>query len=203
MIYALLPAAGQSSRMGRPKLSLPLGNRTVIERVVATIREAGVERILVVVGPCMSELAALASSAGAQVLELAHATPDMRSTIEHGLNWIETSWQPTQRDEFLLVPADHPAMDVQVVRDLLNAPIAPIRIPTVHGKRGHPTLISWRHVPGIRSIRAGQGLNFYLRQHADSVGEVPVSYETALLDLDTREDYERMQRLFEDNSKAS
>jgi molybdenum cofactor cytidylyltransferase len=188
--------------MGQPKLNLPLGNRTVIEHVITTIREAGIERIVVVVGPGMVELAAIASSAGAHVLELDHATPDMRSTIERGLDWIEACWQPVPLDDLLLIPADLPAMDRDVIRELLKAAAAQIRIPVVNGKRGHPALLGWQHVPGIRAMPPGHGLNAYLRQHADSVAEVPVISETALLDLDTPEDYERMKRLFEVNSRS-
>ena len=40
MIYAVVPAAGRSSRMGRPKLSLPLGERTVLEQVILALRKA-------------------------------------------------------------------------------------------------------------------------------------------------------------------
>src|SRR5207237_3552168 len=53
---ALIPAAGKSTRMGRPKLALPLGGRTVLEHVVAALRDAGVEHVLVVVGPHVPEL---------------------------------------------------------------------------------------------------------------------------------------------------
>ena len=48
-VFALIPAAGKSARMGRPKLSLPLGDHTVLECVIATLREAGISDILVVV----------------------------------------------------------------------------------------------------------------------------------------------------------
>ena len=51
MIYGLIPAAGKSSRMGRPKLSLMLGERTVLTHVLDSLREGGVAQTLVVVGP--------------------------------------------------------------------------------------------------------------------------------------------------------
>ena len=51
MRFAVLPAAGKSTRMGRPKLALPLGERTILEQVVAALRQAEVEHILVIVGP--------------------------------------------------------------------------------------------------------------------------------------------------------
>lgn len=202
-IYALLPAAGHSTRMGRPKLSLPLGKRTVIEHAIATIRQAGVDRVLVVVGPHVPELAPLALAAGADVLKLELPTPNMRSTIEHGLDWIEAKWHPAASDAFLLVPADHPTMNVEVVRELLAAGECDIRIPTFNGRRGHPTLICWRHVLGIRSLPPDCGMNAYLRQHPDWVCEVAVESETILLDLDTPEDYERAKEMVVTNCETS
>ena len=49
--FGLIPAAGKSRRMGRPKLTLPLAARTVLEAVLDTVRQGGVETVLVVVGP--------------------------------------------------------------------------------------------------------------------------------------------------------
>jgi molybdenum cofactor cytidylyltransferase len=203
MLFAILPAAGRSTRMGRPKLSLPLGTSTVIEQVVGTLRSAGIEKILVVVGPHVRELVPLAERAGATVLELAEVTPHMRSTVERGLAWIEENWRPVEHDAFLLVPADHPALDAGVIRILcalrsedsasrLTKSESSIVIPTYFGKRGHPTLIGWKHVAGIRALPANLGLNAYLRQHLDNTHEIAVESETVLFDLDTPEDYERL-----------
>src|SRR5437764_15360285 len=86
---AIIPAAGQSTRMGRPKLLLPLGGRTVLERVVAAVRQGGAGATVVVIGPHVPELVPLAEAAGAIPLRLAEPTPDMRATVEHGLRWLE------------------------------------------------------------------------------------------------------------------
>ena len=40
MIAAVIPAAGLSARMGRPKLLLKLGTETVISRVVTAFAKA-------------------------------------------------------------------------------------------------------------------------------------------------------------------
>jgi len=42
-IAALILAAGQSKRMGQPKMLLPWGESTVLQTVVAAFRAAGVE----------------------------------------------------------------------------------------------------------------------------------------------------------------
>ena len=50
MIAALILAAGQSKRMGQPKMLLPWGETTVLETVIATYRAAGIDNILVITG---------------------------------------------------------------------------------------------------------------------------------------------------------
>jgi molybdenum cofactor cytidylyltransferase len=195
-MFALIPAAGQSTRMGRPKLALPLGESTVLECVIAALRTAGLEKILVICGPHTPELVPLALNGGAQVLALTEPTPDMRATIEHSLTWAEHEWRPALEDAFLLVPADHPAINPEVVRRLIEAWPAPqsrsILIPTYQGKRGHPTLIAWKHVAGIRALPPDFGLNRYLRDHADETLELAVESDSVLIDLDTPEDYEQL-----------
>ena len=201
MILAVVPAAGKSVRMGRPKLSLPLGDRTVLEYVIAALRGGGVEQVLVVLGPHVRELKALSESAGAAAVVLANETPEMRTTVQYGLDWLEAKCHPQDDDWWLLVPADHPALDAAVIRQLLDArlkqPKASVVIPTYQGRRGHPAVIAWKHVAGIRSLPAGNGLNAYLRCHAAETLELPVNSIHVLSDLDTPEDYERIREGFD------
>jgi molybdenum cofactor cytidylyltransferase len=196
MRFAVVPAGGKSTRMGRPKLSLPLGDRTVLEHVVSALWAGGVEHVLVVVGPHVRDLAPLAERAGAQVCLLEEETLDMRATVEAGLRWLEEHLAPDPANGWLLVPADHPTLHASVVRALDRAsrehPECSIFVPTFEGKRGHPTLIAWEHVSGIRAHPPGEGLNTYLRQHRPRTCEVPVADGEILRDLDTPEDYEKM-----------
>src|SRR5262245_57532569 len=107
--------------MGRPKLALPVGGLTVLAKVVQTLRDGGVERVLVVLGPHVADLRPTAEIAGADVLVLDCETPDMRSTLFHALDWLEQTHAPGPDDAWLLVPADHPAMSAVVVGALLQA----------------------------------------------------------------------------------
>src|SRR5262245_60313199 len=121
MIIALIPAAGKSLRMGRPKLLLPVGERTVLERVVSAFAQAGVERVLVVTPPHLPELFSVARCGGAEAIELPHETADMRATVQIGLDWIETHWSPLGDDAWFLAPADHPVLEPAVIRELIAA----------------------------------------------------------------------------------
>jgi molybdenum cofactor cytidylyltransferase len=195
--FALIPAAGKSRRMGRPKLALPLGGRTVLERVLDAVRQAGVGPVLVVLGPHGADLQPPAAAAGAEVLLLPEETPDMRATVGHGLDWVERTWRPAAEDRWLLLPADHPTLDGRVVTELLRAqagrPECGVAVPTYQGKRGHPTLIAWRHVDAIRALPADVGLNAFFRSGVD-VLEVPLADAAVLTDLDTPEEYERLRQ---------
>jgi molybdenum cofactor cytidylyltransferase len=192
MTFAIVPAAGHSTRMGRPKLSLPLGDRTVLEHVVSALRTGGVDQVLVIVGSHVPRLADLASAAGAGVLRLTEPTPDMRSTVERGLDWIEEHFRPQPDEPWLLVPADHPTLDAGVVHQILAVAGPFIVIPVHSGRRGHPTRFAWKHAVGIRVLPAGQGINVFIREHATEVSELPVSNADVLIDLDTPEDYARL-----------
>lgn len=200
MTLALIPAAGDSKRMGRPKLALPLGERTVLGHVIEVLQQAGIAHILVVVGPQVADLVPLAEAAGAAALLLAEQTSDMRATVEQGLNWLAAQFHPHEHDGWLLVPADHPSLNPDVVNQLVRAYRenrgCSIVVPTFQGRRGHPALLSWKHVAGIKNLPVDQGLNVYLRQHADVTLEVVVDCPDVLVDLDTPEDYEQLRRVW-------
>jgi len=191
---AIVPACGHSTRMGRPKLALPLGGQTVIERIVSTLRDGGVECVVVVIGPHVPELVPLARSAGADVLALDGPTPDMRSTVERGLDWFEGQFRPDQDDWWFLAPADHPAFAASTLREMLTArdETHSIIVPTHVGRRGHPALLRWRHAAGIRASPPDLGINAYLRNHSAEMLELPVNDPGILANLDTPEDYVRL-----------
>jgi molybdenum cofactor cytidylyltransferase len=193
MTFAVVPAAGDSTRMGRPKLALPIGDRTVIEHVVGALRAGRVEHVVVVIGPQVPELAPLASAAGAEVMVLDESTADMRATVEHGLAWVESRYRPAADDPWLLVPADSPMLDPAVIRRLLTVKNTDaVVVPVYGGRRGHPTRFAWRHAAAIRALPADQGINAFVQ--AQNILELPVGDPGVLEDLDTPDDYERLVR---------
>lgn len=204
MIVAVVPAAGHSTRMGRPKLALPLGDRTVLGRVIEALKGGGVEQVVVVIGPHVPELIPLAETAGAGVCRLSEPTADMRATVERGLAWLENHTSP-HPEAFLLAPADHPALDAGVVRDLCESfrtdPAKSIVIPTHAGRRGHPVLLAWQHASGIGALPADRGINTYVRENAAAVKEVPVEVASVLWDIDAPEDYDRLKKHVEGSNR--
>ena len=196
--FAVIPAAGKSTRMGRPKLALPLGAKSVLERVVDALTRAGVDGVLVVLGPHVADLARIASTARVHLLD--HETADMRATVEEGLSWIAKHWNPTDDDGWLLLPADHPTLDSAVVCALLDARRQSqgrsLFVPTYQGQRGHPTWVAWKHLPALQAFRKDAGLNQFFRSLTAETQEVPLTSPSVLWDLDTPEDYEKALAYF-------
>jgi molybdenum cofactor cytidylyltransferase len=193
MIAALVPAAGQSRRMGRPKPLLDIGGMPLVARVVSALRDGGADRVLVVAPPAeRAESAAIVRQAqrqGADVLVLERQTPDMRATIEVGLDHLET----LRASALLVAPADLPGMDARLVARVVEAgrTANAIARPRAGHRRGHPLYLPWEIARAIRSLPAGAGVNTLVDDPSQTIVEVEVANDQDLADLDTPEDYRR------------
>ncbi len=163
MIAAVIPAAGLSARMGRPKLLLKLGTETVISRVVTALRQGGVNRVIVTAPPADAAegpaIAAEARHAGAEVVVPPIRPIEMRDSIELALETLARGATP---DRVLLTPGDSPGVRSELVVKLLEvAEGSPERIiiPCFEGHRGHPIVLPWTVAMEIRSLAAGLGVD--------------------------------------------
>ncbi len=198
-LFAVIPAAGESRRMGQPKLLLPLGGRSVIARLLDALQHPMIRERYVVVRPGDEPLRAAAEEAGAKAIVPATPPPDMRTSVSHAIAEIEKSQAPQDDDAWLLVPADHPVLSRGTIDKLLacwNSTSATILIPTFEGKRGHPTLFRWKLARELASIPPDRGLDWLVQRHSEEIVELPVDDPSILYDLDTPEDYQRLQRQF-------
>jgi molybdenum cofactor cytidylyltransferase len=198
-VFAVVPAAGLSRRMGSPKLLLSLGGRTVIRRLLDALREAGVERQVVVCRRNDDELRREIDAAGATAVQPDVDPPDMRTSVEHALRFLKETVAPRPDDGWLLSPADHPVLNAAVLVEVLNRwreTTAGILVPTFQGKRGHPTILRWSLAEAVAGIPADRGLNDLLQRFSGDVEEVPVDDACTLTDLDTPADLSELRQRF-------
>jgi molybdenum cofactor cytidylyltransferase len=196
MPAALLPAAGASRRMGRPKLLLPYRGTSLVGAVVAALRQAGADPIALVASAERTDLLDFARQEGL----VAAVNPDpergMLSSIWEGLAALGGAEALARSGEALLVcPADLPALRASTVGELLRRQAearAPLAVPVFRGKRGHPLAIAPALIPEIATLDLEVGLRQLLERHAAEVLEVEVPDEGAVEDVDTPEDYARL-----------
>lgn len=187
--YGILPAAGTSSRMGRPKLLVSVGGRTVIERVVAAFREGGVDEVLVVTRPGDDELRVAACTAGATVVVPDKPPAEMKHSIGIALQHIDKKFSPIPQDAWLMAPADIPFLSAAVVRRLLSHhSMNPetIIVPAHNGRRGHPVLIPWTMAKLVATLGVDQGINSLI--DTGPVEYIELGPEAVPMDIDTPDD---------------
>ncbi len=186
-VAAVILAAGQSRRMGQPKLLLPWGNTTVLGQVIAVFAEAGVEEIVVVTGGAREQVEALVGSSARTVFNPEYAEGEMLSSIQCGLGSLSSSTRAA-----LIGLGDQPQVRVETVRAVCEAYArsrSPLVVPSHNLRRGHPWLADRSLWPELLSLPAGRSPREFLNAHAGLIHYVSVDTPTILADLDTPEDY--------------
>ena len=183
-IGALVTAAGRSSRMGRFKPMLSLGSISIAQRVVATLRQAGARKLVVVTGYNAEELERHLAKYGVIFLRNeAYASTEMFDSVKIGLNYLQGKC-----DALLFTPVDVPLFTASTVASLLESG-APLACPVCGGERGHPILMSAGTAERVLSDPGEGGLRLALERCGVPMSEVPVEDPGILLDADTPEDY--------------
>jgi molybdenum cofactor cytidylyltransferase len=194
-VAAIVLAAGESSRMGRPKPLLPLNGETFLGHLLAEIRASRVARTVVVLG----HQPEVVLTAMPEVAPLAVVNPNyplgQLSSFHVGLDAVAD-----EADAVLLCLADHPFIPHAVIDALIAAherTRRPIVIPTSGGRRGHPTLFAAALFPELRAAPLDQGARVVVRAHADEVLELPTDEVGVLADVDTPAQYQQWLAHFE------
>ncbi|HEX5758130.1 MAG TPA: nucleotidyltransferase family protein [Thermoanaerobaculia bacterium] len=198
MPAAVLPAAGASRRMGRPKLLLPYGEETVIGAVVAALRGGGVDEVVVVIDPDDKGLAEWSSTAGVGFTLNPSPERGMLSSILAGVEALGGAAGLAGRGPLVVCPADLPALRAATVAHLLARQAesgAGLVEPVFRGRRGHPLLIATPLVAEIATLDLEVGLRQLRERHPADLLEVDVDDPGVVADVDTPEDYQRLGRV--------
>lgn len=212
----ILPAAGSSRRMGRPKLILPWRGTTILARVVEEFARGGAGPIVVVTPPrhhdefelMVQSVEVLNLSVHVQWVVPEEPLAEMKASIVMGLDAL---CSPANRSPapvaFLLAPADSVGIRADLVRRVIQSfdPNQPERIIVParrsDGRQGHPVLIPWPVAAAMRALPDGVGVNALFKEEAlrrrlgmtaFPIELLWVDEEDFLSDLDTPDDYQRL-----------
>jgi molybdenum cofactor cytidylyltransferase len=194
-LFAVIPAAGHSRRMGRDKLLLPVEGQTVIARILDVLQSPHIAQRIVVIRPGDEALRSAVEAANGIALVPPKPPAEMRQSVEFALRWLEENSRPGSDDGWLLAPADHPLLDSHVLTQLVThweTRRNSILIPTCGGRRGHPVIFPWILAREVGTLPPDVGLNQLVRRHAGSVVELEIGVPAILTDLDTPEDYAQL-----------
>lgn len=187
MIDAIVLAAGESKRMGKPKPLLRFRDRTFLEQIVTTLRSSHLDRVTVVLGAEAERIEGAVDLSVADVVINRDYRNGQLSSVVAGLKQV-----PRETEAILLCLVDHPFITCEIV-DLVVGEFkrtsAPIVVPTFNERRGHPTLFSRSMFEELIGAPAEEGARHVVYSNEDKVCEVSVPDGTILVGIDTPDDY--------------
>jgi molybdenum cofactor cytidylyltransferase len=206
VIPAIVLAAGESARMGRPKPNLPVGpvpvmksekRETFLTRIVRTLGDAGIDDVVVVLGHEMAAVLASFAESGlaARFVENANYKSGQLSSLVAGLRVVDRPGVVATLVTLVDAPFVSPAT-VRAVIERYRQTHAPIVRPTRGARHGHPLLVDRTLFDRLRHADPAEGAKAIVRAYATPAGDVEVDDEGAFDDIDTPEEYERAVSAF-------
>ena len=201
MLSAIILAAGESSRMGRPKALLQWRGLPFLEHVCAALRAAGVEDRVVVLGRASAEILSAWEPQGEKIA--VNPKPE-----EGQLSFLRAGLAAANKDSaaFLVCLGDQPTIKPETYKSLIafragrpGAIIIP-RVPRLAPgpgeppfKRGHPIIIP----AGSRQLcfegPLDKGLHWVTHHPSVRIADLDVPDREIIRDFDTPGDYAALE----------
>jgi CTP:molybdopterin cytidylyltransferase MocA len=188
-IGLVILAAGYSERMGVFKPLLPVGGESALLRAVGIGKSEKVHVISVVTGYRCEDVEAelgLCRAKNIRHIHNKHFDEGMFTSVQAGVHSL-----PSDLDGFLLLPVDICAVRPETLEKVIAAFVLDngesVVYPTYNGRRGHPSLIPYAFVPGLKVYDGENGMRGYLSRFPSV--DVEAGDEGVLLDMDTPADY--------------
>jgi len=190
VIAGIVLAAGLSRRMGRPKLLLDWGGKSVIRRVVEQVQAGGVDEVIVVLGHEAAAIRKALSGLPVRFAENSEPEAGQASSIACGVSALAPGAEAA-----LMVLGDQPALPVEVIPRLLQIfkqTGKSIAAPMYRGVQGNPVLFAASVFPELLSLTGDRGARSVVEKDPARVAAVPFDLPMPA-DLDMPEDYGRLR----------
>lgn len=189
-IGAVILAAGRSSRMGQPKMTLPWGNTTVIGKVVSSFLKTGIIDIVVVTGGAHQQTEqALNNFPVKMIYNPVFAEKEMLVSLQMGIKHLDKTTRA-----FFIALGDHPQIDSKIIHQMIDIYLTEqvtIIVPSYQMKRGHPWLVCYEMGLDLLAVDETSSLRDFLNQNHQLIRYLNVNSPGVLKDLDTPEEYQQ------------
>jgi molybdenum cofactor cytidylyltransferase len=186
-IWAIVLAAGASTRMKRQKLLLPFNGKTIIETVVENAASSVNSNVMVVLGSHREQIQDQIGYIQVRFCVNENYLDGMLSSVICGFNAL-----PNESKAALIFLGDQPQIPSQVTELVIDAwrqSKKGIIMPVFNGRRGHPVLIETRYRAEIEKLDPEKGLRSLSEKFKNDVFEVECTVPEILRDIDTQEEY--------------
>jgi molybdenum cofactor cytidylyltransferase len=188
-VSAIVLAAGMSRRMGVPKQLIPLGGKSLLETVLDNLRESRVDEIVLVLGHAADTIRQQVALDGVRAVANEAYREGMGTSLGAGISQVGP-----RAEAALVVLADQPFVRPGTINRLIDEyreHRPQIAIPVYRGFRGNPVVLDRSVFPEIMGLNGDIGCRAIFGSHSENIRKVPVDDIGVLLDVDTKEDFER------------
>jgi len=195
-VAGVVLAAGASTRMGRIKQLLPVGDETLIERVLNQIMKAELDSVVLVLGYGVQEILAvippLFSQPRLRIIENREYREGISSSIVAGIQAVESTC-----DHAMIFLADMPCIRSDLINLLIRRHLdsgMPVGAVQAEGRPAHPVIFSRQVFPELKRLKGDVGARSLFRKYGGSVCLIEPEGDYDSLDIDTPEDYAAFQK---------
>lgn len=186
-IWAVILAAGESKRMGTPKMLLPFNGSTMIRNVIQNVSESDISKIMVVLGAHKEKISMEIEKLPVRTCFNDDFRQGMLTSVKCGVRNL-----PSGFDAVLVFQGDQPLIRPATINKIINSYTSSnksLAIPVYKNRRGHPLLVDKKYTIDIEKISPDKGLNTLAEQYSHDVLEVETDDPGILRDFDTYEEY--------------
>ncbi|MBS6195399.1 MAG: NTP transferase domain-containing protein [Clostridiales bacterium] len=186
MTTALIVASGKTNSKTKFEPTKVVGTITAAERIFILLRQAGIQRI-VVVSDEEDKLQKNHSSSSADITFLpSPADGEMLDSIKAGLAYLDGKCT-----QVLIVYVDVPMFSVETIHSLIEAE-GGVCIPSYRGQWGHPILLRAEHFHEILAYHGQHGLRGAIEQAGIGKQIVEVDDPGVRADIQRGKSYEKL-----------
>jgi len=193
MISLVILAAGESTRMKENKLLLKLDGETLIERVVKTVKGSSADEVIVVLGHEAEKVREQLVKLDCKVVVNENYMRGQSESVKVGLAAVASS-----AEAVMILPADVALIDAESINSVIDEhrkSKSQIVIASHKHQSGHPILLDRALFQEVSQIdESALGLKAVINRHRSEVKYVEVGTENVLIDIDTREEFDKYFR---------
>ena len=190
MISLVILAAGKSTRMKENKLLLKVNSETLIQHVVKAAKKSSVDEIVVVLGHEAAKIKEQLAKLDCKVVTNENYTKGQSESVKVGLAAVTSN-----SEAVMILPADVVLIDAESINKVVEEyrrSKSRIVIASHRQQSGHPILIDKTLFPEVAQIGEDtQGLKAVIDRHRTEIKYVEVGTENVLIDIDTREEFNK------------
>ncbi len=191
-IWAIVLAAGISSRMGKPKLLMPWGDHTMIEEVVDQVVAAEYDGIVVVLGEWWEEMQECLDDRDVKFARNLNFRSGVAGSIKAGVAFLDST-----ATAFAIVLGDQPnikAKTHKLVMANFRKAKKGVCVPVYDGVIGHPVIFSAEYRSRMFGLQGDSGARRLVEGNKDDLAQLELKAPEIVGSINTQNDYDSQMK---------